>query len=87
MNSKWESHLRELTTTKDQKIEQKDAEISRLNSSLTSKQNENANLNEIVKSEKDIYTTTINTLKHNLSEMDKEISRTIQHSKQVESEF
>jgi len=87
MNSKYESYIRELTSTKDQKIEQKDGEISKLNASLTSKQNENSNLNDIIKSEKEIYTTTINTLKHNLTEMEKEISRSIQHSKQIESEF
>jgi len=87
MNSKYESYIRELTSTKDQKIEQKDGEISKLNASLTSKQNENSNLNDIIKSEKEIYTTTINTLKHNLTEMEKEISRSIQHSKQIENEF
>lgn len=79
--------MRELTSSKDQKIEQISAEMSRLNASLTSKTNENANLNDIIKSEKDIYNTTINTLKHNLTEMEKEISRTVQHSKQIESEF
>lgn len=87
MNNKWESQMRELTSSKDQKIEQISAEMSRLNASLTSKTNENANLNDIIKSEKDIYNTTINTLKHNLAEMEKEISRTVQHSKQIESEF
>lgn len=54
MNNKWESYMRELTSSKDQKIEQITAEMSRLNASLTSKTNENSNLNDIIKSEKEI---------------------------------
>ena len=46
--------MRELTSSQDQKIEQITAEMSRLNASLTSKTNENNNLNDIIKSEKEI---------------------------------
>jgi len=82
-----ENDIKNLRKQKDQEIDDKDQELQKVTSNLKSKANECDSINSILANEKEMYTSTINTLKLNVSNMESEVQRTIQRGKDLETDL